>query len=219
MIEYLCFVLKTKSMKPQLVFSILRVGTNILYFLMIILTIIVAVTCVLRITGVMDLGDHQPVFTHEVKGFGETIPKSVVAYSPDKLVSYTTKPENYKLQVGPNSAMGYFSFYNAILNLCIGVSILGLFRKIFRETNLIGSFKQQVYRRLIILALIFAASDVINFINYFIFNSLLKKSISVPHFKLVTDVGNGLVIGLIIYAIAIIYQRGISIQEENELTV
>ena len=219
MIKYLCFVLKTKSMKPQLVFSILRVGTNILYFLMIILTVIVAVTCILKISGMSEMGDHQPVFTHEVKAFGENIPKSVVAYSADKLVSYTTKPENYKLQVGPNSALGYFSFYNAILNLCIGVSILGLFRKIFRETNLIGSFKQQVYRRLIILAVIFAVSDVINFVNYFIFNSLLRKSISVPHFELVTDAGNGLVTGLIIYAIAIIYQRGISIQEENELTV
>ena len=205
-------------MKPQLVFSILRVGTNILYVIMIILTVIVAVTCVLGIAG-LNLGDHQPVFTHEVKGFGETIPKSVVSYSADKLVSYATMTENYKIKVGPNSALGYFSFYHAILNMGIAISILGLFRKIFRETNLMGSFKEQVYNRLVVLAIIFALSDVINFINYSIFNSLLENSVSVPHFKLVTDVGDGLLTGLIIYAIAIIYRRGLSIQEENDLTV
>lgn len=206
-------------MKPQLVFSILRIGTNVLFYMLIVLTFIVVIVCVLKMAGMTEMGDHQPVFTHEVMGYGASAPKPVIAYSADKLISYATIPNRYKLQVGPSSALGYFSFYYAVLNLCIGISILGLFRKIFKETDLIASFKNDVYRRLVVLAVIFAGSDVINFINYFIFNSLLKKSLATPHFELIADLGNGLLVGLLIYAIAIIYQRGLSIQEENELTV
>ena len=206
-------------MKPQFVFSLLRVSTNILYVLMIFLTIVIFITTILRISGISKMKDHKPVFTHDVMAFGKNRLKPVVTYSADSIVSYATVPERYKLEVEPNSALGYFSFFATLVHLGIAIAILGLFSKIFRENNLIHSFKHDVYKRLVMLAIMFGLSDVFTLINYFIFGSLVKRSFPTPHFELITDVGNGLITGLVIYAIAIIYQKGLSIQEENELTV
>jgi hypothetical protein len=66
---------------------------------------------------------------------------------------------------------------------------------------------------------LFIASDLFNLLNYFLLNSFIKQSIASPHLKLITKVGDGFIIGLVVWIIAVVYQRGIDLQEENALTV
>jgi Protein of unknown function (DUF2975) len=205
-------------MKPSFVFSFLRVATGILFYSLIVITLTVIVSSVLKFSGnTIVMG--KPVFDYEVMAFGTKNGTPEVHYSVDKLVQYTSIPNRYHLEVEPKSVLGYYSFFSTVANLLFGIVILWLFKRIFSEANLAEPFKPSIFKRLQILALLFAVSDVVKFANYLIFNRLLHRSISVPEFQYITEIGNGIITGLVIYAIAIIYQRGLSIQEENALTV
>jgi hypothetical protein len=203
-------------MKPKLVFSILRTGTNVLFYGLSVITIIAIVACFLTLAGVRD---EVRTFSHDAVAVDKKYTKPVRQASIDGLIRYYNLPERYKIEAELNTPLGNFSFFNIVLNFGIGIVILGLFRKIFNEINLKNTFQRNIHRRLVLLAIIFVLADVINFINYFIFNNLIKNSPTAHEFQLVSEVGHGIFIGLIIYAIAIIYQRGLTIQEENELTV
>lgn len=158
-------------------------------------------------------------FNHEVMSFGNKEIKPELFYSADSLVQYSAISNRYNLVVTSNSILGYYTFLSTLIDLCFGIMILWLFKKIFSEADLIDAFKQSIYKRLNLLAILFIASDLVGILHYIIFNNLLHNSILLPRFELITDVGNGFITGLIIYAIAIIYQRGLSIQEEIDLTV
>jgi len=56
-------------------------------------------------------------------------------------------------------------------------------------------------------------------IHYFIINALIHQSLESPTLQLLTDFGDGIITGLIILVIAMVYQRGVEIEEENNLTV
>lgn len=205
-------------MKPSSIFSFLRVATSFLFYSLIVITVAVIVSSVLKFTG-NSIGMAKSVFSYEVMAFGTANATPEVHYSADQLVQYTSIPNRYHLEVVPTSVLGYYSFFSTVVNLLLGIVILWLFKRIFSEANVAEPFKPIIFKRLVILAIVFAVSDVFKFANYLIFSRLLHRSISVPEFQYITEIGNGIVTGLIIYAIAVIYQRGLSIQEENALTV
>jgi hypothetical protein len=205
-------------MKPSSIFSFLRVATGFLFYSLIVITVAVIVTSALKFSG-NSIGMAKSVFSYEVMGFGTNNGTPEIHYSADKLVQYTSIPNRYHLEVEPASVLGYYSFFSTVVNLLLGIVILWLFKRIFSEANLAEPFKPSIFKRLKILALLFAVSDVFKFAHYLIFSRLLHRSISIPEFQYITEIGNGIITGLIIYAIAVIYQRGLSIQEENALTV
>ena len=101
----------------------------------------------------------------------------------------------------------------------MGIAVLWNFNKIFSETNLDDPFKYSIPKRLKILAALFIGADLLKLADYFLFNSFIKQSIAMAHLKLITDTGSGIITGLIIWIIAIVYQKGVDLQEENALTV
>jgi len=209
---------KTKHMKPSSIFSFLRVATGFLFYSLIVITLAVIVISLLKFLG-NSIGMAKSVFSYEVLAFGAENSTPEMHYSADKLVQYTSIPNRYHLEVEPTSVLGYYSFFSTVVNLLLGIFILWLFKRIFSEANLAEPFKLSIFKRLKMLALVFVISDVFKFANYLIFSRLLHRSISTPEFQYITEIGNGIITGLIIYAIAVIYQRGLSIQEENALTV
>ncbi|HEX5024934.1 MAG TPA: DUF2975 domain-containing protein [Agriterribacter sp.] len=208
-------------MKPRLILSFLKVATSILMWLLIGFTAFVLVASILAIA---DSNAAQPKMglkanPYEVLAF-EGAPEALpYTYATDSVVSYQQVVNRYKVQVSPHSAMGYYSMVMALIFMGLGIAVLWNFKKIFSETNLDDPFKHNIPRRLKILAVLFIVSDVLKLINYFLFNSFLHQSIINPRFQLITDTGSGIITGLIIWIIAVVYHRGIELQQENALTV
>ncbi|GAB3338931.1 hypothetical protein GCM10027299_51430 [Larkinella ripae] len=225
-------------MKPQFIFSFLRIGTSFLYYAMIAITVLVFAKGVLGFFG-NPTPDRSAQFSHEVvahkvtgTGSGAFLFDSGgpirmrmdgrepgTAFSADSLLQFHPIVNRYRLEIKPKSVLGYYSFAVVMLNCLLVIGILGLFRRIFSEASVREPFKAGISNNLVRLALLFAVSDGLKLIHYLVFNRLVEQHLSNPGFDLMTEIGSGFITGLIVYAIAIIYQRGLSIQEENALTV
>ena len=205
-------------MKHPFIFSFLRVSTGFLYYSLIVITLVVIGKAALTFSG-NTFKDDQPIFNYEAMGLNLKGAKPPTNFSADSLVRYTGISNRFQLAVEPNSSLGYFSFISTLLSLMIGIAIMWRFKRIFSEANLVEPFKQSIFRRLVSLSILFALADLVKIARYIVLNNLIERSISTPEFELATEVGNGFITGLIIYAIAIIYRRGLAIQEENALTV
>ena len=207
-------------MPSRFILSFLRVCTSILFYLLIFFTLIFVVTSILNISGNNQAKKlTRKTFSYEVLGNDSKKQEAPAIISSDSLVSIRPIENHYTVQVEPNSAIGYYAFLSKLIFLALGIGVLWNFRKIFKEINLDHPFKPGITRRLKILAALFIISDVLKFIDYLLFNSFLRQSISSPRFQLLTDVGNGIITGLIIFVIAVIFQRGLALQEETALTV
>jgi len=158
-------------------------------------------------------------YSYDAKIFRKGDNEVPFTYSADSTVRFHTLSDRFTLQIEPQSAIGYYALITKLIFLGLGIAVLWNFKKIFQETNLDHPFRYSIIRRLKILAALFIISDVVKLIDYFLFNSFLHQSIASPNLRLVTDTGNGIVTGLIIWIIAVVYQRGIALQEENALTV
>ena len=208
-------------MPSKFILSFLRVSVTILFYLVIIVTVVFLIASLLNISGKSDHAKKltNKTYTYEVKGFSKKSKDVPFTYSEDRLVRYQPVKEQYTLQIEPNSAIGYYTLIMKLIFMGLGISVLWNFMKIFRETRLDNPFKHSITKRLKILAALFIISDVLKFIDYLLFNSFLRQSIASPNFELITDVGDGIISGMIIWIIAVIFQRGIALQEENALTV
>lgn len=207
-------------MPSRFILSFLRVCTSILFYLLIFFTLIFVVTSILNISGNNQAKKlTRKTFSYEVLGTDSKNQEAPIVISSDSLVSIRPIQNHYTVQVEPNSVIGYYAFLSKLIFFALGIAVLWNFKKIFKETNLDHPFRPGITRRLKILAALFIISDVLKFIDYLLFNSFLKQSIASPRFQLLTDVGNGIITGLIIFVIAVIFQRGIALQEETSLTV
>jgi DUF2975 family protein len=207
-------------MPSKIILSFLRISVSILFYLLVIITLIFTVISILNISGNNQAKKlNRKTFSYEVVDIDSKKTETPYTVSADSLVAYHPIQNHYTIEVQPNSAFGYYAFLSRLLFMALGIGVLWNFKKIFKETNLDHPFRASIARRLKILAAIFIISDILNFINYLVFNNLLHQSISSPRFQLLTDVGNGIITGLIIFVISIIYQRGTAFQEETALTV
>jgi hypothetical protein len=209
-------------MSYKFILAFLKISVTILYYFLIVVTIVFVVTSILNLMG----GDTKPIYgfnnknyNYEVTGLGAKSKEPSYTYSKDSLVRYHEVSDRYMLQVEAHSAFGFYALITRFLFLCLGISILWNFKKIFGETKLDNPFKYNMVKRLKILALLFIFSDVLKLIDYILFNNLLRRSVANPHFGLNADIGDGIITGMIILLIAVVYQRGIALQEENALTV
>lgn len=213
---------KLYSMGTKLIFRFLKVAVNILFYFLVVVALVILITSV--ITMATSNGKEPDklannTFTYQVMAFGTKNNRSGFIYSTDSLVRYYGLKDRYTLQVAPNSAIGYYALISKLIFLGLGIAVLWNFKRIFKETNLDRPFKDSIVRRLKILAALFIIADILQLINYFLFNGFLHQYIASPDLKLVTDMGNDFIIGLIIWIIAVVYERGAALQEENALTV
>lgn len=164
-------------------------------------------------------GKPEYAYQQKVMGFGLISKELSFTYSADSLARYQRLRNHYIVEIRPNSGIGVFNLIINLIFIGLGICILWNFRKMFLETDLNNPFTPIVVQRLRTLALLFIIYDVFNMIEYLLFNRLLNRSVSLPHFELITTVGSGILTGMVIWILAVIFQRGISLQEEIALTV
>ena len=207
-------------MKSTFILSFLRVAVTVLFYILLFFTLFFLGASIVSLAGNhngMEL--TRKSYTYKVKAFGINNAAETSTYSRDSIVQYRRVADEYSVQVNPISSIGYFSLVMKLVFMGLGLGVLWNFKKIFTETNLKSPFKGQIIKRLKILAALFIISDLVNLLNYFVFNSFLHQSIASPQFQLLTDVGNGFIIGMIILVIAVVYERGKELEEENALTI
>jgi hypothetical protein len=207
-------------MKPKFVLSFLRVTTNILMGVLIVFTGILFCVSILNIVG---SGKGKKLngknYTYEMTAFGKEQAEQPYIYAADSLVRYRNMANRYTVEIEPNSAIGYYTIFIKLIFMGLGIAVLWNFKKIFSETNLDDPFKYSITKRLKVLAALFIVVDLLKLTDYFLFSSFLRQSVTTPHLGLITDIGSGIITGLIIWIIATVYQKGIVLQEENALTV
>jgi len=204
-------------MKPKFILSFLKIATSILMWLLIAFTAFVLVASILKISGGNNIGLKPNAY--EVLAFDGAPEAQPYTYATDSVVSYQQVVNRYNVQVSPNSGMGYYTAIMALIFMGLGIAVLWNFKKIFSETNLDDPFNHNIPRRLKILAVLFIVSDGLKLINHFLFNRFLHQSVVTPGFQLITDTGSGIITGLIIWIIAVVYHRGVELRQENALTV
>ncbi|ANI88358.1 hypothetical protein A9P82_03000 [Arachidicoccus ginsenosidimutans] len=207
-------------MKPPFVFRFLKTSINVLYYFMISVCILFVVAALIK-TAVPDksFGDFGfGTDKFDVISFSHKQESSFI-YSVDTIVRYRQPENNFSVQVKMNSGMGLYVLSVQFFSLILAVIVLGIFRKIFKEMDLGNPFNYKLIRRLRSLALFFVIIDILKLINYFIFNFLLYAHLPDQHFALSLSIGTGLVIGAIIWLISIIFQRGLELQQDKDLTI
>lgn len=208
-------------MPTKFILSFLRVAVTILFYFMILVAVVILINSVSKIAfnngPVTEFTGSQ--YDYKIKTINKDDVPQTFTYATDSIVRYKSVTDQFTLQIKYGSAMSYYVLIMKMIYLSLGTGVLWNFKKIFQETKLENPFQYRIIRRLKVLAVLFIVSDVLKLLDYFLFNSLLRQAIASPKFQLISDTGNDIITGLIIWIIAVIYQRGIALQEENALTV
>ena len=209
-------------MGTKFIISFIKIAATILFYFLAIVTVVVIFKSIMILffnegSSLQMVQDNDYSLKVIDIHFNEN--KSPFTYSKDSLMRYQQMNNQYSVQVLPQSLLGYYLTVTKLLFLTMGMLVLWNFKKIFGAINLAQPYNNSIVRRLKILAALFVISDLLKFINYFTFNSYMRQSFSPLKFDAITESGDGIITGLIIWVIAIIYERGIVLQEENALTV
>ena len=207
-------------MRSTYILSFLRISVSVLFYILLVFSVLFLVASIASIAGNNKAGDlTKKSYSYRVKAFGLQNTSEPFTYSQDSIVKYQKVADEYSVVLEPSSTIGYYAMIMKLVYMALGLVILWNFKKIFKETSFRQPFKYTIIKRLRTLAALFILSDVIRLLDYFLFNSYLHHSIASPKFQLLTDVGNGFITGLVILVIAVIYERGKELEEENALTV
>jgi hypothetical protein len=207
-------------MKSKYILSFLRISVSILFYILLVFSVLFLIASIASVAGNDKATDMtKKSYSYKVKAFGLQNTEEPYTYSQDSIIKYQRVADEYAVVIVPRSTIGYYAMIMKLLYMALGLGILWNFKKIFKETNFKQPFKSIIIKRLKTLAALFIISDLVKLLNYFIFNSYLHHSLASPKFQLLTDVGNGFITGLVILIIAVIYERGKELEEENALTV
>jgi hypothetical protein len=208
-------------MKSKIILSVLKIGATILFYFLLLITIVIAGNYILR------LANNNPNEYISIKDgkYGnmfidlDAVNTGSFNYSKDQLVRYKAEKSLYSVDIKQKSVLGYYYMLSTIVFLGLGLLVLWHFKNVFREIKLDKPFKPAVVTHLNVLAAVFIISDLLSFVNYFVLNALITNSIHQPRIKNLAEYGSGILIGLIILIVALVYKRGLEIYEENSLTV
>jgi hypothetical protein len=207
-------------MKSKYILSFLRISVSILFYILLVFSVLFLIASIASVAGNDKATDMtKKSYSYKVKAFGLQNTEEPYTYSQDSIIKYQRVADEYAVVIVPRSTIGYYAMIMKLLYMALGLGILWNFKKIFKETNFKQPFKSIIIKRLKLLAALFIISDLVKLLDYFIFNSYLHHSLASPKFQLLTDVGNGFITGLVILIIAVIYERGKELEEENALTV
>lgn len=207
-------------MKPKFVLSFLSIATRILMWVLIVFTGFLLCVTIFNIAGNdKDKKLKGKNYVYEMMAFGEGQAERSYLYTADSLVRYRNIANRYTVEIEPNSVIGYYTLFIKLAFMGLGIAVLWNFKKIFGETNLDDPFKYSIIKRLKILAALFICADLLKLADYFLFNNFMRASVAKLHLGLITNIGSGIMTGLIIWIIAIVYQKGVDLKEENALTV
>lgn len=207
-------------MRSTYILSFLRISVSVLFYLLLLFSVLFLVASIASVAGNEKATEMtKKSYSYKVKAFGLLNPEEPYTNSQDSILKYRRVADEYTVVIEPRSTIGYYAMIMKLVFMAIGLGILWNFKKIFKETNLKQPFKGTIIKRLKTLASLFIFTDIVKLLDYFLFNSYLHHSLASPQFQLLTDVGNGFITGLVILIIAVIYERGKELEEENDLTV
>jgi hypothetical protein len=161
----------------------------------------------------MDTGDNISIY-----GIGSKVDFS---YASDSTIRYYPKIDEYRVQVKANTHLAYYFFLFRLILLSVVITGSWFFLKILNEIKQGNPFNLRSIKYLKIIALVFITRDILEFINNLIFNQFIHASGIQSRFELPTTltISNGILLGMSIWILAIIFQRGVELQTENDLTV
>ena len=141
-------------------------------------------------------------------------------YSKDKRIKISEK-NDYMVQVEARSLFYWLALFVKTLELSMITAIFWSFMRLLRQVNLQDPFDQKLVTRLKSLALLFIILDVIKLLQNVNFSVFLSRAFlwTSVQMDMIYSVGGNIITGLIILVIALVFQRGIELQDENALTV
>ncbi|WP_343674028.1 DUF2975 domain-containing protein [Chitinophaga sp.] len=207
-------------MKPTHIIAALKVLTTIGFYFLLIITAVFLFFSLMNAIG--NKSFNTPTiksYSYKVMSFSESKGTTEVKYSDSKQLRYQLLQNEYYVQIDPSTPFGYYTMFITLIHLLLGIFTLWTFRKILKEIQLQAPFTGKIVRLLKYVAAVFVTADFIKVINYIIFNQYLQQQIPTLGFKLESEIGSGFIIGAITWIIVVIYQRGVELQTENNLTV
>ncbi|MBS1750778.1 MAG: DUF2975 domain-containing protein [Bacteroidetes bacterium] len=208
-------------MNGQKTFLITQKLVEVLFYLFILLAGIVVCASVLQYfqggENLSDLTKHTALSFEVMDLAKDSIPS--YQYAPDQLAALQPIPHKYLLHVPYHSGLGYFHAFTALVNIASGFLIIWLLRRIFRSITLEAPYTIAAARLIRNIAIVLIATDIIRGFEYLVFNYFANQYFPGEKIRLITSVGNGIWLGLIILALSIVYYRGVEIYSENQLTI
>ena len=211
-------------MKPKFIVSVLFYLTGISFVVLTCGTVCFMVLTIIINIHDKSKSDFEPIQGMEVGnnisiyGIGSKVDYS---YANDSTIRYYPKIGEYRIQVKSNTPLSYYFFLFRLILLAVVTTGSWFFLKILNEIKLGNPFNYRSIKYLKIIALAFITRDILEFINNLIFNQFIHASGIQSRFELPTTltIGHGIIIGMSIWILAIIFQRGVELQTENDLTV
>lgn len=231
-------------MKPRFLFSLTRVVVSVLFYFFVLVGIYLLASEIINLVSGQKIQAGSNLYDSEVISFNSRHqPDQVFSWShseqsrlyvsftalhqPDQAsvcsrdgrTAYVPTDNHYAVSAAPASPLGYFTFGFKLGFVILILLVFWNLKRIFRELNLAELFRSSVVKRLKIIALVFFAYDLLKGLHYLVFSHFMDIAFPEAHLRLVTTIGRGFFVALILWVIAVVYQRGLSFQEENALTI
>ena len=139
--------------------------------------------------------------------------------SADGHTAYMPLRHRYGVSIDPNSSFGHSLFLFRLALITIGVLIFWNLKRIFRDISMTELFRSSVIKRLKILALLFMGYDLLKWLEYLVFDHFIDIAFPEANLRMTLSLGPGLFVALILWVIALVYERGIFLQQESALTI
>lgn len=137
------------------------------------------------------------------------------AYSEDSSIRFQPSPGVFSVEAKPGSKLGYYALVVKVIHSAFVLGILWCFMKIFEELKLEKPFNKRIIGLLRLMALLFIVFDLFDLAHYLLTGVLLPMH----GFKLQIQIGNGIITGMCIWVLSVVYEYGLVLQTENDLTV
>ena len=206
-------------MKPRIAIITLKWLTQIAYYGLSIFSILFFILVTLKVTNIITLPFEkiENMFAYSLKSSISEDKKTI--YSPNHKIAYTAIRDQYQLKAKPQTAIGLLSIIMRCAFLFLSVIYIRFFARIFKTITTNAPFNTRIVSYLKGLAFVSFAFEIAGCIEYFAGTYLIQNEFPRMHFKLDYQFGDEIITGLIIWVIAFIYEKGASLQQENELTV
>jgi len=209
-------------MKPKFIVSVLFYLTGISFVVLTFGTVFFMVSTIIINIHDKSKSDFEPIQGMEVGnnisiyGIGSKVDYS---YANDSTIRYYPKMGEYRIQVKSNTPLSYYFFLFRLIILAIVTTGTWFFLRILNEVKQGNPFNLRSIKYLKIIALVFITRDILEFINNLIFTQFIHASDPHAGFSMQLTISHGIIIGMSIWILAIIFQRGVELQTENDLTV
>lgn len=219
---YIFVLSKTSYMKSKNIFTITKWLVNSVYFLTVAACTFVTVLRTYQFfTGTTTLqpGSKQQSLQFEVMKFGGEDVQTVYQQADNNKAYLETMPDRFKMQVAYKSGLGYYDYFVSLFFIVATITIVGLLRKALNSVTAEQPFLPENATRIRNIGLWLLGVDIVKLVHYLIFGGIAGGYFPGTKVQLVTSIGNGTWLGLLIICIAIVYQKAVEIYHDQQLTV